>query len=805
MAKGSDSGFIGGVAQNVAAGICTGLAAAACFKLGLASSGDIADPRNWPIYLVLFVFFLLLGPFGHGLQRQSQYVRLWVTSRRLRRLGANRLTVLIGEFHGNTSEAIKDRIQVELNTVFGKAADRPFAAQEFPLSLFTPRTDSEPEVAKLIRRGQRWLKRSHADLFIWGRALNDLHATIYFLKNVGGLNDEKEKSPLSPIEIYKFDLNPTKFGKDAAESIALAALMSVRPVFNDEYVRKLKAERALELISKLQPFVGRSIPGFPENLLEEIREAHVSALQGLGRQGIISGWDRAFAVLEERLTSKDKDDFPVEWAHAASELAKAHLQAGEQFGIISSLDRAVVLFSEITEILPSQNRTERALAEVHLGMATLAKGTTHDFRCCGQAIAAFSRAKTKLNKNLEPEDFAMAAAGICSAVAGLNPMKAEKIKEHIAACKEELMTLDLSPMPLCRARVYLALASATRGLGAATVDKEMIRDSLSLYKDALASTNELRAAHCLEHEALRITGNALTEYARAIYWLVFLGDKEIGIDEAIDLLRDAIALLPADQMPIDRARAQIRLSEAIIEQGRFGDSERAALEAISVLRNVTNSTLRLKAPLVWFEAADLLGELLQHEATRRNDPAIFEEAIEILRKALRESSNLDRSDKRANLKRHLAEALIKLSEVTNNATLLNDAINYAKDSLLGCTRELNALVWARGQTALGEANLLIGGLKNTQGPILKSIIYFTRAQQVFTRESGTHIWAMLEIFKGDCYFSLAQMRLRAAHIKEAEQLYNSALVAFTELGAISEIDWAKQRLKERLGAFPTAH
>jgi hypothetical protein len=144
------------------------------------------------------------------------------------------------------------------------------------------------------------MRRARADLLIWGRAHRTVdRATIYFLmphdcsyltpdteaaeqSTIAGQLQKKKGLPGS--RIYEFDKSSQEFGAHAAETIAIAALMCVLPIFAAQSVQKLKSKYALALCHKLEPFISGLVAVIPENLRAEIRGAYVSASQGLGRQ-----------------------------------------------------------------------------------------------------------------------------------------------------------------------------------------------------------------------------------------------------------------------------------------------------------------------------------------------------------------------------------------------------------------------------------------------------------------------------------------------------------------------------------------
>jgi tetratricopeptide (TPR) repeat protein len=221
-------------------------------------------------------------------------------------------------------------------------------------------------MGRTTARGRRWLKRSKADLLIWGRARKiDDQAAIYFMfPSDGNVSTKTEKHIPIPAKaevgsnwsiptgtkIYDFARSPQEFGNDAAVAIALAALNCIRPVFQADHVRRLKTEYARAIVQKLEPFVDKTGARIPENLYVEIRDAYLSASRGLGRLGAMDGWENAFRVQREELSQYDKEVDSQEWMGAAIALARMQVEAGEQFGHKELVDSAVSGYQEIIEI-----------------------------------------------------------------------------------------------------------------------------------------------------------------------------------------------------------------------------------------------------------------------------------------------------------------------------------------------------------------------------------------------------------------------------------------------------------------------
>src|SRR5262249_12090072 len=142
-----------------------------------------------------------------------------------------------------------------------------------------------------------------------------------------------------------------------------------------ETVRNMRPEYALDLIRKLEPFVNHPVGDLPENLRAEIRGAYTSASRGLGQQGIKQGWDWAFRVLEQDLGRISRETNPDQWAIAATSLAEAKFQAGQQFGVNAPLEQAIALYLQINDIHTRERQPlQWAMTANDLGNALMTLG-----------------------------------------------------------------------------------------------------------------------------------------------------------------------------------------------------------------------------------------------------------------------------------------------------------------------------------------------------------------------------------------------------------------------------------------------
>ena len=418
----------------------------------------------------------------------------------------NRLNVLIAHFEGEGSLDIRDRIKEQLNKVFGGIADRLFEIINCPWTLKASRSGTDTKIqARVLRKGRRWLRHTRADLLIWGRAHRNVdRATIYFLlpddANRANRNTEtveqgnsiaRSYSTHSPprSKIYEFDKSPEEFGADAAETIAIAALMCVRPIFAAETVQKLKPKYALERIHKLEPFVGHSVVGIPDNLRAEISSAYLSASQGLGRQGIMDGWQRTFWFLNEELRKTDKNSDRDGWADAALRLANALSEGGKQCGVNEWLEQAIAFNRELLDIKSRERRPLHwALTQNSLGVALQYLGEREGGTVrLKETVVAYHDALMEWTRERVPFEWAGTQCNLGVALQSLGERESgtTRLEEAVAAYHDALMEWTRERAPLEWAMTQHNLGTALRVLGERESGTARLEEAVAAFREAL--------------------------------------------------------------------------------------------------------------------------------------------------------------------------------------------------------------------------------------------------------------------------------------------------------------------------------
>ncbi len=553
-------GFAGSIAADIVAGIVLTL---------------IIGAAGW------FAWFELPGR-----------LRAWT----IRRGDRNRLNILVARFEGEGGRDIRDHIREQMRNVFGEVTRRPFDVFYFPVTLRDIDSGSEKSHASRVeRKGRRWMQRARANLLIWGRAHKSAEkATIYFLyEEVEGArkylssSDEKtvERSGSKPqgTKTYNFASLPNDFGADLARAVGFAAANCVRGVFDADYVRQLKPEIARSLTRKLEPFLDDAAKGIPEDLRTEIRANYASASEGLGRQGMMEGWEQVFHTLQEDLGKIDKKADAENWASAASILAAAFLEAGEQFGVNKLIAPAIGLYRETLDL--------RVRERVPLDWAMTQNNL-------GNALQALGERETGTTR----------------------------LEEAVAAFRAALEETTRERVPLEWARTQNNLGVALRTLGRSETGTARLEDAVAAYRAALEERTRERVPLSWASTQNNL-GNALQT----------LGERETGtarLEEAVAAFRAALEEITRERVPLGWAMIQSNLGTALRNLGAREARTARLQEAVAAFRAALEEITRERVPLDWATTQNNLGAALETLGERQTGTAGLEEAVAAYRAAI---------------------------------------------------------------------------------------------------------------------------------------------------------------------------
>ena len=212
-----------------------------------------------------------------------------------------------------------------------------------------------------------------------------------------------------------------------------------------------------------------------------------------------------------------------------------------------------------------------------------------------------------------------------------------------------------------------------------------------------------------------------------------------ALRKAVALCRTALAMVPRDRAPLDWARTQERLGNALLLLSRSGKNDGTP-----------------------------------HDSVRVN------EAIVAFRKALTVYTRADNPRSWANTQKMLGSALLFSSLPKNGGTSvdgmpLNEAIVAFRAALTVYTRADDPKTWASIELALGTALFVSGIQTDDSAPLREAVIAYREALKVFTRERTLLDWINIQRELGNALATLGAREGGIASLNEAIAAYRAAL------------------------------
>jgi tetratricopeptide (TPR) repeat protein len=227
-----------------------------------------------------------------------------------------------------------------------------------------------------------------------------------------------------------------------------------------------------------------------------------------------------------------------------------------------------------------------------------------------------------------------------------------------------------------RGTLLFAAGWALTTYGAQAGDKAALRDAVSAFSTALDEFRRDRVPLDWAHTQ--------TERAQALLRLAEQGDDraaaQAAAEQSVAALRAALEVLGRNDHPIDWARTQTILGNALLVLGERGDT--AALDqAADAQRAAREMYPRESEPLVWAGITYNLGRVLAARG-RLGEDAALREAVATFRAALEEQARWrdDAPMDWANSQLALCDALAALGQRGDDAAL-RDAVACFRDAL----------------------------------------------------------------------------------------------------------------------------
>jgi tetratricopeptide (TPR) repeat protein len=243
--------------------------------------------------------------------------------------------------------------------------------------------------------------------------------------------------------------------------------------------------------------------------------------------------------------------------------------------------------------------------------------------------------------------------------------------------------------------------------------------------------------------------------------LVFQGDvfaDNTAPAQAMSTYRAGLSLAPRSHRPVDWARTQSGLGDALAQMGQ-GDTGTVKLrEAVAAYRDALSELTRARAPLDWAQTQNNLGLALTVLGMRGRETARLEEAVAAFGEALQERTREGAPLEWAETQINLGTALATLGSNENRASMIQEAVAAFRRALYVLTRERVPLQWATIHYKAGILLSHLGQAESGTDKLEEAVGEFSEALKERTRERAPLDWALSLAGQGMALTLLAQRR-----------------------------------------------
>ncbi len=260
-----------------------------------------------------------------------------------------------------------------------------------------------------------------------------------------------------------------------------------------------------------------------------------------------------------------------------------------------------------------------------------------------------------------------------------------------------------------------------------------------------------------------------------------LGERDSSagrLEEAVTAYREALKELTREREALDWAAIQNNLGNAL---GRLGarESGTARLEkAVAAYREALKERTRERVPLDWAMTQNNLGNVLGNLGERENNTARLEEAITAYRQALKEWTREGVPLDWAGTQNNLGSALARLGMQESGTARLEEAVAACREALKERTRERLPLDWAMSQSNLGNVLQSLGARESDTARLEEAVTAYREALKEYTRERVPLDWGMTQNNLGNALGELGERESGTARLEEAAAAYREALDVF---------------------------
>ncbi len=607
------SNFVTGIVQNlVAAGAATG-----CFFVTEAVCKDVA-PALTPNDILLIAAAVAAAFYIGFTVLQLAVLRPWQRWRAFRehRAAPGVMTVLIANIYNEPKGAsgkgkIAGRIATALNEAFGEGVK-------------TRLIDVTLDANNPAREADQWLRKTGADLIIWGDVPAPTVVDLVFRAR-----ETELKGGERPVGLdSKLQLS-ADFGEEFYPALAAIAGAAAAPAVDD--AGKYLVPRLMPVVQKLKPLLaGAALKGEARG---SVAHAYGIAAYAIGEQSGQSNWlEEAVEAYSEALKEWTRDRVPLQWAMTQNNLGAALQTLGARESGTGRLEEAVSAFREaLKEWTRARVPIDWAMTQNNLGIALRALGERESGTArLEEAVAAYREALKEYTRDRVPLQWAMTQNNLGNALQTLGERESgtARLEEAVAAYREALKEFTRARVPLQWAATQNNLGTALQTLGARESGTGRLEEAVAAYREALKEWTRERVP--LDWA---MTQNNLGNALQA------LGARESGtgrLEEAVAAYREALKERTRERVPLQWAMTQNNLGNALQALGERESGTGRMEEAVEAYSEALKEWTRARVPLDWAMTQNNLAGALRLIGQRRQDRAVLEQALLAIDGALEE-------------------------------------------------------------------------------------------------------------------------------------------------------------------------
>jgi tetratricopeptide (TPR) repeat protein len=331
-----------------------------------------------------------------------------------------------------------------------------------------------------------------------------------------------------------------------------------------------------------------------------------------------------------------------------------------------------------------------------------------------------------------------------------------------------------------------AIASEQLERASTSAQRGQLAMSQLRYQDAAQQFAD--AAKRVPEERSDIRLRYLDQEADALYRQGNEHGDNAALTAAVEQNRILLALRPSNRVPLDWAKTQVNLGNALATLGERRSGTAHLEDAEAAYRAALEEYTRVRTPLDWAMTQMDLGNAFFAMGERESGTARLEEAVAAYRTALEERTRERVPLKWAMTQNNLGNALFAMGVREGGTARLKEAVAAYRAALEERTRERVPLDWAMTQMNLGAALSTLGERESGTGHLTEAVAAYRAALEERTHDRVPLDWAMTQMNLGNALETLGEREGGTARLEEAVAAYRAALSERTR--ERTPLDWA---------------